>query len=145
MDIHFQKSLDLVKRIDTNVQVNGAKTCFKMINRCDLHPVCDPADGSNIAEDERDCLDTYNFPKEATNLCQSVHHNEDSVAANDSLGIVMVKAVPCDGISTCWNESDEILCDNDWLTKWIPGRTIVLIWGGCKKEGIEKHTAFLGS
>ena len=120
-----------------------------MINRCDLHPVCDPADGSNIAEDELDCLGMYRekrlFPKEATYLCQSVHHNEDSVAANQSLGIVMVKAVPCDGISTCWNEWDESLCDNDWLTKWIPGRTIVLIRGGCKNRVyIENHTAFFG-
>ena len=109
-----------------------------MINRCDLHPVCDPAEGSNIAEDEVDCLDTYKeknlIPKEATYPCQSVHHNEDSVAANQSLGIVMVKAVPCDGISTCWNEWDESLCDNDWLTKWIPGRTSVLKREGCNKE-----------
>ena len=102
-----------------------------MINRCDLHPVCDPADGSNIAEDELDCLGMYRekrlFPKEATYLCQSVHHNEDSVAANQSLGIVMVKAVPCGGVSTCWKSWDESLCDNEWLTKWIPGRSIVFI------------------
>ena len=110
--------------------MNGTETCFKMINLCDLHPVCDPVEGENIAEDERDCLETYKekelFPTDATHLCQSVHHNEDSVAANHSLGIVMVKAVPCDGISTCWNESDESLCDNDWLTKGIPGRSIIL-------------------
>ena len=105
--------------------MNGAKTCFKMKNRCDLHPVCDPAEGSKIAKDELDCLETYKkeglIPKEATYQCQSVHHNEDSVAAKESLGIVMIKAVPCDDNPTCWNALDESLCGTDLLTKGIPG------------------------
>ena len=99
-------------------------------NLCDQHPVCDPGeDTGGIAYDEFNCLESYNkkklSTKEATYLCQSIYHNEDSVAANHSLGIVMIKAVPCDGIATCWKAWDESLCDSDFLTKWIPG-TFVL-------------------
>ena len=101
-------------------------------NLCDQHPVCDPGeDTDGIAQDEFNCLESYKekklSTKEATYLCQSIYHNEDSVAANHSLGIVMIKAVPCDGIATCWEAWDESLCDSDFLTKWIPGTIVVIM------------------
>ena len=45
------------------------------------------------------------------------------------MGIVMIEAVPCDGIFTCWkgNETlaaDEKSCDNELLTLWVPGKII---------------------
>ena len=51
-----------------------------------------------------------------------------------SLGIVMVEAVRCDGIPTCWkkrNETlapDEVNCDNDWLNIWTPGEIFSVFW-----------------
>ena len=114
------------------LKVRGIQTCFKSNNLCDQHPVCDPGEEtSGIAQDEFGCLVEYKekglAPIDATIQCQSVHHNEESVADNDSLGIVMIEAVPCDGKPTCWkklNQSlapDETFCDNDLLTIWVPG------------------------
>ena len=112
--------------------MRGVETCFKNINLCDQHPVCDPGEKTDgIAQDEFDCFEKYKekdlTPKDATFQCQSVHHNEASVAANLSLGIVMIEAVPCDGNPTCWKPTnqnlapDERFCDNDLLTIWAPG------------------------
>ena len=107
--------------------MGGVEICFKNINRCDQHPVCSPEKNTEgIAFDEFGCLETYKekglIPKDATFTCQSTYHNEETVAANLSLGIVMIEAVPCDKIPTCWkrgNETlspDENLCDNELLT-----------------------------
>ena len=117
--------------------MRGVKTCFKNINLCDQHPVCDPAEETEgtiwdgVAQDEIRCLEKYKenglTPKEATYKCQSVHHNEESVADKLSLGIVLIEAVPCDGKPSCWkkvNETfaqDESFCDSDFLTIWGPG------------------------
>ena len=112
--------------------MKGVQRCLRNTLLCDQHPACDPGeDTGNIAQDEFGCLEEYKnkglTPKDATQLCQSVHHNEESVKANLSLGIVMIEAVPCDGNPTCWKPANQILapdesfCDNDFLTKWVPG------------------------
>ena len=126
--------------------MKGIKTCFKnTILLCDQHPACDPEeDTDGIAWDEFDCFNEYKEKglthKDATYRCQSVLHNEVSVKANLSLGIVMIEAVPCDGNPTCWKRPevlvssssksllakqtlapDERFCDNDLLTFWVPG------------------------
>ena len=113
--------------------MRGVETCFKKSNLCDQHAVCDPGENTGgIAQDEFDCFAEYKkrgfTPKGATQRCQSVFHNEASVAENLSLGIVMIEAVPCDGNPTCWKRADQTLalderfCDNDLLTIWVPGR-----------------------
>ena len=95
------------------VQVAGVRTCFRNYLRCDLHPHCDPVDGSTdpTAEDEVGCEGEYrrkkSFPRQATLSCQSPHHNEDSVKANLSRGVVWIKAVPQDGVKECWKDEDE--------------------------------------
>ena len=113
--------------------MRGIEICFRNTNiLCDQHPAGDPGeDTEGIAWDEFGCLEEYKnkglTPKDATQLCQSVHHNEESVKANLSLGIVMIEAVPCDGNPTCWKRPDQTLapderfCDNDLLTIWVPG------------------------
>ena len=112
--------------------MRGIEKCFQNINICDQHPVCDPGeDTGDIAQDEFGCLGEYKekglTSKDATLLCQSVYHNEESVKANLSLGIVMIEAVPCDGNPTCWKRPDQTLapdesfCDSDLLTIWVPG------------------------
>ena len=106
--------------------MGGIEKCFKNSNLCDKHPVCDKGEHTEgVALDESDCFEKYKkkglIPKDATQRCQSIHHNEVSVAANLSLGIVMIEAVPCDGNPTCWKKADELLCDNDLLTIWGPG------------------------
>ena len=106
------------------------ETCFNKINLCDQHPVCDPGEGTEgIAEDEFGCFEEYKekgfTSKDATYQCQSVHHNEATVKANLSLGIVMIEAVPCDGNPTCWKRPDQTLapdesyCEIDFF--WVPG------------------------
>ena len=85
--------------------MRGVETCFKEVNLCDQHPVCDPGEETgDIAQDEFDCFEKYKekglTPKDATYKCQSVHHNEASVEANLSLGIAMIEAVPCDRKAT---------------------------------------------
>ena len=124
------------------VKVKDVDTCFKNSNLlCDQHPACDPGKGTgDIAWDEFDCFDKYKekglTPKDATHQCQSFHHNEASVKANLSLGIVMIEAVRCDEIPTCWKRtkqtlaSDERFCDNDLLTIWIPGGRPILDLNG---------------
>ena len=111
--------------------MRGVERCLKNTNLCNQHPACDPGeDTGDIAQDEFDCLEEYKkkrlTPEDATQLCQSVHHNEASVEANLSLGIVMIEAVPCDGNPTCWRSDhtlapDETFCDNELLTTWVPG------------------------
>ena len=109
--------------------MNGSETCFKNINRCDQHPVCDPReDTDGVAEDEVGCFDDYLkkglFHPEATLRCQSPHHNEDSVKANLSRGVVWIKAVPQDGVSECWKGVDEEPAP--WYFKYIaPGKTLL--------------------
>ena len=118
-------------------KVKEFEMCFDNINRCDQHPVCDPGeDTDGIAQDEFGCFEIYKekklTPKDATYQCQSVHHNEESVAANLSLGIVMIEAVPCDRVPTCWKRGsdtlaqDENFCDNELLTLWVPGKKNLL-------------------
>ena len=94
--------------------MDGVPTCFKNKNRCNLHPQCDPVKDSwndKTAVDELDCYEEYRRKKlisrQATFRCQSPHHNEDSVKANLSRGVVWIKAVPQDGIKECWKDQDE--------------------------------------
>ena len=77
--------------------------CYNSTNLCDLHPVCDNAEDENWNR----CAESYNFKKEATFSCQSLQHNEDTVKANLSRGIVWIKAVPQDGHSECGHNADE--------------------------------------
>ena len=96
------------------MKVNGVQTCFKNINRCNLHPQCDPVKGSGddkTSEDELGCYDENRrkklFSGQATFRCQSPQHNDKSVKANLSRGVVWIKAVPQDGIKECWKDQDE--------------------------------------
>ena len=96
------------------MKVDGVRTCFKSINRCNLHPQCDPVKRSGddkTSQDELDCDDEYQrkklIPRQATFRCQSPHHNDESVKANLSRGVVWIKAVPQDGIKECWKDQDE--------------------------------------
>ena len=100
--------------LNNSMKVNGVQTCFKNINRCNLHPQCDPVKGSGddmTSEDEIGCDDEYRrkklIPRQATFRCQSPHHNDESVKANLSRGVVWIKAVPQDGIKECWKDQDE--------------------------------------
>ena len=113
--------------LENLLQVAGTKTCFKNVNRCNLHPQCDPVDNSKedkTAEDERDCDEEYRkkkfFSRQASYRCQSPHHNEDSVKANLSRGVVWIKAVPQDGIKECWKGVDEEPSSLylTWLARW---------------------------
>ena len=94
--------------------------CFLNTNLCDLHPVCDNAED----EEETFCAEKYKenglILKEATFRCQSPHHNEDSVRANLSRGVVWIKAVPQDGIKECWRGVDEDPSSR-YLTYGLPG------------------------
>ena len=96
------------------MQLTNIKTCFKNINRCDQHPTTNK--------------EKKLTPKDATFKCQSIDHNEETTAGL-LLGIVMIEAVPCDGIPTCWRQGnetvapDENFCDNELLTLWVPGKT----------------------
>ena len=108
------------------IQVNGAKTCLKLSQRCNLHAECDPAEGSDgTAEDELNCDTEYRekrlIPRQATYLCQSPHHNEESVRNNKSLGVVWIRAVLYDGNPECWKAEDEVERSTDWVKYYIPG------------------------
>ena len=110
------------------MQVDGVQTCFKSINRCNLHPQCDPVKGSGddkTSEDELGCDEEYRrkklISKQATFRCQSPHHNEDSVKANLSRGVVWVKAVLNDGNPECWNNEDELERSTEWVSYYLPG------------------------
>ena len=106
-------------------QVGGVETCLKKSQRCNLHAECDPAEGSDTAEDELDCDDEYRknklIPKQATFRCQSPHHNDDSVRNNRSLGVVWIRAALNDGKPECWKGEDEVERSTDWETRGIPG------------------------
>ena len=103
----------------------GVETCVKKSQQCNLHAECDPAEGSDTAEDELDCDEEYRekglIPKQATYLCQSPIHNEESVRNNKSLGVVWIRAALNDGIPECWMEEDEIERSSDWVKYYIPG------------------------
>ena len=107
------------------IQVNGAKTCLKLSQRCNLHAECDPAEGSDTAEDELDCDTEYRekrlIPRQATFRCQSPHHNEESVRNNKSLGVVWIRAALNDGNPECWMGEDEIERSTFWEAYVIPG------------------------
>ena len=89
--------------------------CYNESNLCDLYPVCDNAKD----EDWNKCAGRYKFKRGATFRCQSPHHNEETVKANLSRGVVWIKAVPQDGIPECWNNADEQT--NLYLTFVTPG------------------------
>ena len=105
--------------------MGGAKTCFKNVNRCNAFAQCDPAEGSDIGEDEVDCDEEYRkkelVPKRATFRCQSLHHNKESVAANISRGVVYIHAILQDGNSECWDGEDEKERPTEWVSYYIPG------------------------
>ena len=96
------------------VLVKGVKTCFNSINRCDQHSVCDPGvNTGEIALDEYECFDKYKdkgltskTPPSSANLPFTIRRHWMQVF---SLGIVMIEAVPCDGIPTCWKGTNGIL------------------------------------
>ena len=89
----------IIEKKKNIVQVGGVRTCFRNYLRCDLHPHCDPVDGSTdpTAEDEVGCEGEYRrkkmIPRDATFPCQSPHHNEDSAKANLSRGVVWTRAI----------------------------------------------------
>ena len=117
MDNWIQLKLHLIK-------VGGEETCFKKINRCDLYAQCDPRKGSDVAEDEYDCDEQYKkkglVPKKANFPCQSLHHNEETVA-NLSIGVVYIHAVLQDNNTECWNGVDEIKRPTEWVSYYYPG------------------------
>ena len=102
------------------MKVNEVQTCFKNINRCNLHPQCDQDDKTS-----EDCYEEYRRKKlisrQATFRCQSPHHNEDSVKANLSRGVVWIKAVLNDGNPECWNNEDELERSTEWVSYYLPG------------------------
>ena len=116
--ISYSPSYDLI-------QVGGEETCFKKSQQCNLHAECDPAEGFDTAEDELDCDEEYRekglIPKQATYLCQSPIHNEESVRNNQSLGVVWIRAVLYDGNPECWKAEDEVERSTDWVKYYIPG------------------------
>ena len=101
------------------------ETCFKNSQRCNLFAECDPADGSDTAEDELNCDEEYRakglIPKQATYRCQSPIHNEESVKNNKSLGVVWIRAGLNDGNPECWMGEDEIERSTFWESYGILG------------------------
>ena len=93
------------------MKVSGVETCFKRFAICDRFAQCDPPEGSDTAEDELDCEQEYKkkglVSKKATFRCQSLHHNDESVRASLSTGVVWIMSVPLDGITECWRDEDE--------------------------------------
>ena len=118
------------------IKVGGVETCFHKINRCDLYAQCDPCKGSNVAEDEYDCNEQYKkkglVPKKANFPCQSLHHNEETVA-NLSIGVVYIQAVLQDDNTECWNEEDEKERPTEWVSYYYPGIELA------KVRKSEKH------
>ena len=116
------------------MQVGGEETCFKNLNRCDLYAQCDPVEGSIVAADEFDCDEEYKkkglVPKKATFRCQSLHHNEESVA-NLSIGVVYIRAVLQDNNTECWNAEDEKERPTEWVSYYYPGIELPEV-GKCK-------------
>ena len=111
--------------ISYNIQVGGVEICLKKSQRCNLHAECDPAEGSDTAEDELDCADEYRknklIEKQATFRCQSPHHNDDSVRNNRSLGVVWIRAALNDDNVECWKGEDEEEMSTVWVTHGFPG------------------------
>ena len=110
------------------MKVDGVRTCFKNKNRCNLHPQCDPVKGlrdEKTSKDELDCDEEYQRKKlisrQATFRCQSPHHNEDSVKANLSRGVVYIRAVLQDNNTECWNAEDEKERPTEWVSYYYPG------------------------
>ena len=107
------------------LKVGGVATCFERTNRCDLYAQCDPTEGFKVAEDERDCDEEYKkkglVPKKANFPCQSLHHNEESVKANLSRGVVYIRAVLQDDNTECWNAEDEKERPTKWVSYYFPG------------------------
>ena len=103
----------------------GEETCVKNIAKCDFHAQCDPAEGSDTAEDELNCDEEYRkkrlIPKQATYRCQSPIHNEESVRNNKSLGVVWIRAALNDGNPECWKAEDEVERPTNWVKYYIPG------------------------
>ena len=93
-----------------------------------MHPQCDSA------EDELDC--DYKkkrlVPKQATLQCQSRYHNDDSVKANLSRGVVHIRAGLKDGNSECWNGRDEIEIPTEWVSYYLPGLDFLVKQSGSK-------------
>ena len=106
-------------------QVRGVETCVKETARCNLHAECDPAEGSDTAEDELDCDAEYRekrlIPKQATYRCQSPIHNEESVRNNKSSGVIWIRAALNDGNPECWMGEDEIERSTFWESYGILG------------------------
>ena len=110
------------------MKVDGVRTCFKSVNRCNLHPQCDPVKGSGddkTSEDELDCYEEYwrkkLISRQATFRCQSPHHNEDSVKASLSRGVVWTRAILNDDKTECWNNEDEVDRSSEWISYYLPG------------------------
>ena len=107
------------------IKVDGVETCFHKMNRCNLYAQCDLAKGSDVTEDELDCDEQYKkkglVPKKATFRCQSLHHNEESVRANLSRGVVYIRAVLQDNNTECWNGEDEKERPTEWVSYYYPG------------------------
>ena len=107
------------------MQMAGVETCLKKSQRCNFYAECDPAEGSDTAQDELNCDDEYRkerlISKQATYRCQSLHDNLESVRNNKSLGVVWIRAVLNDGNLECWNGEDEIPRSTVWVSLYIPG------------------------
>ena len=105
-------------------QVDGVSKCYHETNWCNLHPDCDNAED----EDETKCAESEKysrriqeeFKKGATFRCQSLLHNDETVKANLSRGVLWIKAMRQDGIPECWNNEDEEPT-NPYVTYGIPG------------------------
>ena len=123
--------------------MGGAETCFNKINKCNFYAQCDPAEGSDVAKDEADCDEEYKkkglVPKKGTFRCQSLHHNEDSVKANLSRGVVYIRAVLQDNNTECWNGEDEIKRPTEWVSYYYPGIYLPEV-KKCKKHFIINNT-----
>ena len=106
------------------IKVAGVETCFKKSQRCNLYAQCDPAEGSDTAEDELDCDEEYRtnglIPKQATYRCQSPLFNEDTVK-NKSFGVVWIRAALKDGNPECWKGEDEIERSTEWVFNYLVG------------------------
>ena len=96
--------------------------CYDESNMCDMHPVCDDAedeDWNNKCKHNVKKKAKLLKKKKATFRCQSPHHNEDTVKAGLSRGVVWIMAVPQDGIPECWKNEDEQ--SNLYETYVMPG------------------------
>ena len=113
------------------IKVAGVENCFHNGSLCDMHPQCDPAEGSDTAEDEHNCDEEYRkkglIPKQASFRCQSPQHNEETVKNKTSLGVVWLRAAPNDGKSECWMGEDEIERSTEWVSYFLPGLELSIV------------------